>query len=257
MSATPHTAAPTSARRLTVAERARTIVASAAELRVGSVNPIHDVGRHAVAPDGSLLFVVPPEPSAGIVALARTFKPQLLTAVATDVGSVAQPDRIRGRLTIVGRLALAPATLAEQVADHLVRAEDQPLDPSATIVRLVPTRIALAWLCEPLPGAAREVEVPVEEYRSASHDPIMAHEAQWLSHLQKDHPDVLGHLARRAVPGLSASADVRPVVVDRYGLVLRVREHGIVRPVRLGFSNPVRCPCEAKDAFAELLGDVR
>jgi hypothetical protein len=41
---------------------------------------------------------------------------------------------------------------------------------------------------------------------------------------------------------------VRPVVVvDRYRLVLRVREHGIVRPVRLAFTNPVRCPCDAKE----------
>ena len=74
---------------LTAAELARSILAAASGLRLGVLNQGHDVHRHAVAADGSLVFCPPlgtAEPPPALVTITVT---DAASPAATPSGSAA------------------------------------------------------------------------------------------------------------------------------------------------------------------------
>ena len=101
-------------RTLQPAERARTLVATAVDLRIGVMNSRHEIGRHAVTPDGSLLFLAPPD-APGVFQVAPLLPSDAVTATSVDVASVPQHDRIRGTLRLHGQITPAPEEAPE---DH-------------------------------------------------------------------------------------------------------------------------------------------
>ena len=64
---------------------------------------------------------------------------------------------------------------------------------------------------------------------------------------------MLRTLAASACGGLADEIDVRPLGLDRYGLLLRLYADGAHRDVRLPFGRPVTCGCDLREAFGDLL----
>ncbi|MDN5896424.1 MAG: DUF2470 domain-containing protein [Nocardioides sp.] len=235
---------------LTGAERARTMISGATSVRVGVLNMDHDVPRHAVAPDGSVLFMAPPDSPARVFLFAGNLPPQTVDLTVQDVAHVPQADRVRGSLVLQGTLGPATDDLPGELRAHLCGPEPTRFDTSSPVLRLVPTRVWLRWSCElDRPGGSRSIDVPCEEYRAASADPLFDQEMPLLPHLFDDHPDLLRALAERADPVLGPVAQARPIVLDRYGIVLRLYVDGTHHDRRIRFRQPAGCGCELQHEF--------
>lgn len=236
---------------LTAAARARTIVAATTSLQVGILNQTTSVQRHAVTTDGTILFVPDPAAPERIFAVARNLPSQTVHASAQDLAPVARADRVRGSVLLTGRLGLHDGDLPPGARERLVGPAGDP--DAGPVLALRPTRVALTWRCEVSDGAPRAVDIPGEEYRSAQPDPLLTHESEWLSHLHKDHAEVVRALAAAAAGGLADDVVVHPLCLDRYGVVLRLLDDAGHRDVRLAFPRPVACGCEVHAAFTDLL----
>lgn len=234
---------PASVPTLSPAERARTVVATASTLRVHAGTVSLDVHRHAVVPDGTVLFAAPPDLAGSLAGTA--------TATAIDVATVPQADRVRGRVTLVGPVHEATGPLPVGLREHLTGSE-QPV-PSTRVLRLVPARIGLTWNCERAVGEPETQRVEVDAYRAAAVDPLLGYEAEWLPHLQADHPGVLAAIATHELGVPVPVQDVRALAIDRYGLVLRVTDDGCRRDLRIAFDRTVTCGCDVREAFGAML----
>jgi len=244
---------PVARSALAPAERARTLVAGAVELRVGVLNMTHEVNRHAVGSDGSVLFIAPPDSPGAVFRVAPRLRPQIVTVTTVDVASVPQHDRIRGSLRLTGPVRPTDEPLPAGVRTHLAGPDPRDFDTAGPVLRLQPTRVSLSWHCEGAPDGSDLVEIAAEEYREAFPDPLTEYETQWLPHLQLDHSELLRTLAAHVCGELDGSVDVRPLALDRYGLVLRLYQPDSHRDVRLPFARQVLCGCEIRDAFNDLL----
>lgn len=230
---------------LTAAERARSIVATSSTLRVASPELTLDVHRHGVVPDGSILFQAPGD-------FAAKLGQYRVSATAVDVATVPQADRIRGEVTLTGPIYDVVEPLPAGMRLHLT-GSDEP-DDSTQLVRLVPDRITLTWRCEVGADAPVARPVALEEYRAAFPDPLLGYEAEWLPHLQADHGDMLAGLARHELGWDEDPEEVRALGIDRYGLVLRVRDCGVSLDLRIAFDSTVTCGCDVREAFTTLVG---
>lgn len=235
---------------LTAAERARTILATSGDVQVSLLGTTSDLARHVVTPDGSLLLLAPARAS-GLFGVASRSSADLVTVEATDVVSVPQPDRVRGRLRLLGSLDTRGGPWSGDVVDHLRGPEPEPVGPvePVEVVRFVPTGVSLDW-----PRQERWVGVDLDSYRVADHDPLADLEHTWLPHLEQGHAALLRALAARACPGLAPSVSVHALGLDRFGLTLRLYAPGRSTDVRLPFADgPVRCGCGVRTALDALL----
>lgn len=231
----------------TAAERTRTILAMTSDLRVGVLNLAVDVPRHAMTGHGDLLFSPGSEAPEGVFTVAPNLPPQTVQVTAADLAPIAHPDRVRGLVQMTGKLSVNRAALPAGALDRLLPPGADPR--GETVLRFVPTRISLTRSCE---GAREPMPVEVESYRGAFPDPLAELEANWLNHMHRDHAQALQALARHAAPGLLPDT-VRPMALDRHGLVLRLTADEREHDVRVDFAAPVRCGCEVREAFAEVL----
>ncbi|KRF13898.1 hypothetical protein ASG90_13850 [Nocardioides sp. Soil797] len=240
---------------LTAAERARTLIAGSTSLRIGILNLTSPIERHAVLDDGSVLFVPSEDATERVFAVGRNLPPMTVQLTAWDVGAVAGPDRIRGSLTLSGKLAHYGGELPAGVRAHLAHhAEDADTGP-VLVVR--PARAALSWHCEASPTARqRSVDIAAADYRAAQPDPLLPHESEWLTHMQRDHPDVVRALAHHVLGDVGAQASAHPLCLDRFGVVVRVQEAGGHRDGRVDFARPLVCGCELHEAILDLLHRV-
>lgn len=231
---------------LTPAERVRTMLAISGDLGLQGPAAGHDripVPRHVVLPDGSLLLAAVPGVGVG----------DLVTMVGHDVASVPQPARVRGALRMRGVMAPWTGPRSAGVLAHLAGpVADGEESSQVEVACLRPVSVELDWRCEGTPEGWQVVGL--DDYRAAGPDPLVADEHRWLPHLQRDHGDAVRRLALRALPALDAATVVRPLVLDRAGLVLRVYSAGGHHDTRLAFPAPASCACAVRDAFGELLG---
>lgn len=231
---------------LSPAERARTIIATSTTLRVASPELTLEIHRHGVVPDGSILFQAP-----------GSYREQLgagqhrVTATAVDVATVPQADRVRGEVILSGPIYDVVEPLPAGMRLHLT-GSDEPSEDTQ-LVRLVPDTVALRWRCEVKDDEPVARQVALEDYRCAFPDPLLGYEAEWLPHLQADHRDVLTGLARYELGWEDKPEDVRALGIDRYGLVLRVRDCGVSLDLRIPFDSTVTCGCDVREAFGALL----
>ncbi|WP_110208067.1 DUF2470 domain-containing protein [Nocardioides daejeonensis] len=234
---------------LTPAERVRSILATTSDLRVGVLNMAVDVPRHALAADGSLLFLPGSESPERVFAVAPNLPAQTVQVTANDLAPVAHPDRVRGLVQMTGKLGVFGNPLPAGAREHLAG----PNEPVAgePVLRFVPQRIALTWHCETA-GEAKPVEVALDDYRNSFPDPLVGLEDDWLNHMHRDHAHALAALARYVAPSVNPTA-LRPMQLDRYGLVLRLEDGAERHDVRVPFRHPVRCGCEVREAFADVL----
>ncbi len=142
---------------LTAVERARTILATSGDVQVSLIGTT----SHVVTPDGSLLLLAPARAS-GLFGVASRLAADLVTVEATDVVSVPQPDRVRGRLRLLGSLDTRGGPWSGDVVDYLRGPEPGPVEPiePVEVVRFVPTGVSLDW-----PRQERWVGVDLDSYR--------------------------------------------------------------------------------------------
>ncbi|MFF7458903.1 DUF2470 domain-containing protein [Kitasatospora sp. NPDC008115] len=221
----PH---PHDAETATAAEAAATPEPSAAE-RIGSLltatssvvlragGEQHELTT-PVSVHGSRLRLRAPLDAPLTVAAAREQDGLPVVLDLTDIAPVAVRDRVRGRLTLAGRLHLA----------HLAD------DGLSVHLRL---DVAHAVLSTPYGTTA----ITGDDLAAAAPDPLARFEAGLLTHLADDHPDALTMLTRLLDPALLVEFPaVRPLALDRYGLVLRLDHPHGHRDVRLVFLEPAR-----------------
>ncbi|MFT4624494.1 MAG: putative heme iron utilization protein [Myxococcota bacterium] len=105
-------------------------------------------------------------------------------------------------------------------------------------------------------GFGRMSWVDGEAWRGAAPDPLDAHAARIIAHMNDDHADAL----RAYAAAFSTAGKVEDVVltaVDRYGFEMSVAVGRGRRPVRVAFDAEVRTVAEARAAFVELVGRAR
>ncbi|MGW7581837.1 DUF2470 domain-containing protein [Kitasatospora sp. NPDC054768] len=136
----------------------------------------------------------------------------------TDIAPVAVRDRVRARLTLAGRL-------------HLAHLADDGLGVHLRV------DVAHAVLATPYGTGA----ITAADLALAGPDPLARHEAALLTHFADDHAEALDVLTRLLDPAvLTHDPEVRPLALDRYGLVLRLDHPHGHRDVRLVFPEPAR-----------------
>lgn len=230
---------------LSAAERVRSMLAVSGDLLLQGPGPAaaEAVPRHVVLPDGTLLLAATPAVGVG----------DLVTLLGTDVASVPQPDRVRGRFRIRGVVAPWTGPRPQGIVDHLAGPDP---DAAGDLVCLRPVSLELDWRCERPAGSAAEGwrVVELQAYRAAAPDALVADEHTWLPHLQRDHAVAVDLLARRAGARPGPGVAVRALGLDRAGLVLRVYAGGGHRDLRLPFPAPAQCACAVREVFGELLG---
>ncbi|MET8539423.1 DUF2470 domain-containing protein [Kitasatospora sp. NPDC004799] len=149
----------------------------------------------------------------------------------TDVAPVAVRDRVRARLTLAGRL-------------HLAHLADDGLGVHLRV------DVAHAVLATPYGTGA----ITAGDLALASPDPLARHEAALLTHFADDHAEALDVLTRLLDPAvLTHDPEVRPLALDRYGLVLRLDHPHGHRDVRLVFPEPARDTDDFGHRMHELL----
>lgn len=200
-----------------------------------------EVVRHVVAVDGSVVLVVG-EDSALVDRIAHGRQAALPVQLrAVDVAPVALPERVRGTVAIAGRLRLLDEVVPEEVLAHL--RGPGGVWGQRPVLRLMPRRV-VAHL--PQPGVKQTTsEIDLEAWSTARTDPLVGFAEEWVQHVDTAHRDVLAAL-------IGSTADrVRPVSIDRHGIVLRV--DAPARHVRIDFDRPASCGCDVSEAVDDLL----
>ncbi|KUL31084.1 DUF2470 domain-containing protein [Streptomyces regalis] len=213
----------------TPAERARSVLAAAGSLTVTTQGQrIELIGLHTVDAAARLLLHNPPD---GQLAAELAVAPHgdLAALVEfTDIAPVSVRERVRARLTLGGRLsALGPKTLVFHPARAVLKQ-----DGGTTSIGL-------------------------DELTLAAPDLLATHEAEMLARLDAAHTDTVAPLARLlpAREQLGATG-VRPLRLDRHGLVLRLETPDSHHDVRLPFATPATHPGDAVRQIHALLAEA-
>lgn len=199
----------TPAARPTDAERVRSILTAAHSLTLLTDGRSTEVRHLDGADPMGRLHIHPAEPGGEF-----EHRPAIRLEF-TDVAPTPVRDRVRARVTVLGRL-LTPFDDegAESTCMEFGRAMLETSD-GITFVGL-------------------------DELDAARPDPLAPYEAGMLTHLLDDHAELLTLLLRLVRP--LPTGTVRralPVALDRYGITLRLEEQRGHRDVRLPFPSPV------------------
>jgi hypothetical protein len=254
------TEAPISIRRPPApnpAERAKTIATrnGPATLMPAVENADSDTERvvpamHHVHVSGSVTILLPDEHHL-VEATRQTERGELAVMFElTDQAPVALREPIRGLLWITGWLrALGDVSArARAISIAETRPDHRLLDVGhgLTLLRLTPASLVLA-------DAEGTHSLRPHMFSAATPDPFHDYEAKWLRHLENDHADVVGQLAKHLPPELHGGR-IRPLSLDRYGIRLRVEADTGDHDVRLAFSRPVDGPPQLATELRRLVG---
>ncbi|MFD3327742.1 DUF2470 domain-containing protein [Streptomyces sp. NPDC058701] len=200
--------------RPTDAERVRSVLAAAHSMTVVTDGFRTEV-RHLDGTDVlGRLHLHPAAPAAGSP-LAHRERPAIRLEF-TDIAPTPVRDRVRARVTLLGRL-LTPYAEAGT--------------GDSTCVEY--GRVIL----ETADGFSR---IDLDELDRACPDPLAPYEAGMLTHLLDDHPDLVTLLLRLVEPLPTAAVRrALPVAMDRYGITLRLEERRRHHDVRLAFPSPL------------------
>lgn len=235
------------------AERAKTVAArpAAANLTCGDIaGRVAPVLVHAHA-SGEVMMVLPSDgPVVDSVMKARQGRAGALVELA-DHAPLPLRGQVRGLLWITGWLTLLTGERARERALEVSHelADERLLDigHTASVLLLEPVSLTLA----DGEGAA---QIDPADFAAAEPDSFWACESPWLQHLQRQHSDVVGMLARHLPSPLLRSGPVVPLGIDRLGIRLRVEAIEGDRDVRLGFSRSVTTEEELSAEVRRLAG---
>jgi hypothetical protein len=210
------------------AGRLRSMLAAAQSLTLHTTEHRADLaGRHAVTDDGELSIELPADTC---LAQQLVREGELVVMIElTDLAPTRVRDRVRDRATLTGWLTPASAEDGEVLATlDLATAE------------LITRR-----------GA---VQVDPDDFAAARPDPLAELEAELLCHLDDHHPRTV-ELLSRLLPAhrLLGVRVVRPLALDRWGIVLRLEHASRDSDVRLDFLMPLSQPAQLADQVEALL----
>ncbi|MFG2622010.1 DUF2470 domain-containing protein [Streptomyces sp. NPDC048507] len=215
----PATAAPaTPAAEPTAAERVRSALAAAHSMTV-VIDGVHHEVRHL---DGSdvlgRLHLHPAAPAAGQDPAEAPDERPAIRLEFTDIAPTPVRDRVRARVTVLGRL------LTPYADEHSAPGTSTSVEYSQAVL-------------ETSDGTAY---IGLEELDRAWPDPLAPYEAGMLTHLLDDHPELVTLLLRLVRPAPAATVlRALPLALDRYGITLRLEERRGHRDVRLPFPSPL------------------
>ncbi|ARF82107.1 DUF2470 domain-containing protein [Kitasatospora aureofaciens] len=205
----------------TTADRVHSLLSATSSLTVRALGEHHDLDT-PISVHGSRLRLRAPLDAPLTAAAAAAADGLAVVLDVTDVSPVAVRDRIRARLTLAGRL-------------HLAHLADDGLSVHLRV------DVAHAVLATPYGTGA----LTAADLALATPDPLARHEAALLTHLADDHADALELLTGLLDPALlTHHPAVRPLALDRHGLVLRLDHSHGHRDVRLVFPEPA---CDTED----------
>lgn len=167
----------------------------------------------------------------------------MLDLWAWDLCDVPQPDRVRARVHLRGRVRQV------HVVGPLQRYwADEPVACfSPEIITLSVVRAG---------GSRTDMQVvALPEFQAARPDPLAGWERSWIRHLSEHHSDELGRLTERHM-SLVQSDVVRPWRATRSGIAVRVYRANVTNSIPLPFPWQVNCGCEANRAFEQLVGEL-
>lgn len=238
---------PTTTSHVSAAQRARSILAVAQDLWLETdrvdAEPVL-LERHVVLPGGVLLVAAPEGARTG----------EVVTVSVTDVSTVAQPDRVRGHLRLVGTLLPYDGPRAQGLVDHL-RGVD-PEAPEPALARIVPREVRLAAAAAPGQGLAWH-DVEVGDFGRAAPEPFVAQEHRWLPHLQQGHTAAVRALAERVLGDLDDTVRVCALGLDRFGVTLRLYAGAACWDVRCDFVEAVEAGHDVREAVTAVLQESR
>lgn len=221
--------------------RARTVLATSSHVELGVLGQRDVLPAHLVEASGAILMRPGEGPCWDRLDSGEAC-PQL-DLVANDVTSVPQPDRLRARVRMRGRVTLVDAPPNRRVMCHL------RLSPGQSMARFAPDTVILDVSSA---GSRSTVAVPLAAYTKASSDPLAGWEAAWIAHLDAAHNASLRQLAKQEIP-LTDEEAVRALQADSIGLTLRIYRADSQRDLRIDFPAPAGCGCRAVAAFQAMV----
>lgn len=166
------------------------------------------------------------------------------------VAATIDPDPLAGaRITLAGTVqepSGEDAAAAREVYLAAVPAGKYYIDYSDFTVWVL--RVArVRWVG----GYGRMDSATGEDYAAAQPDPIRPHAVGAIAHLNADHADALGDMARK-LGGYPDTTSATCTGIDRYGLDLRVNTERGVAYTRVGYPEPISTATELRGVTKHL-----
>lgn len=168
----------------------------------------------------------------------------------TDYAPIDLRERVRSLIWLNGSAHEVPRDLERDLAIEI--ATEHPsgglldIGHGRSMVRLQVDTAVVA-------SSSGAASVRAADLCNADPDPFWEYESEWIAHLDSDHADVVGQLARRLPPELR-DGRVRPLGLDRFGIRFRVEGTGGDSDVRIPFPRPVNDVVELSRALRNLAG---
>ncbi len=237
------------------AERARTLLALA---RTGVLSTAsRERGGH---PYGSLVTFGIADEGAPVLLISRLAEhtknlegDARCSLLASEASGTGDPLAL-GRVTIVGSCRLVAEAEREATREVFLAR-----NPDAAYY--VDFRDFSLWRLEPeevryIGGYGRMSWVEGEAWRAATEDPIAAHAAHILEHMNADHAEAM-ILYCRAFSRAADTTEARMVSVDRYGFEMSARTEQGPRPIRVAFDETASGPADVRAQMVALVSRAR
>jgi hypothetical protein len=201
-------------------------------------------GGHVVTNQGRMVLVL----SAGPVPCARVWGSpdgSEVTAVhVTDVAPLAVRERVRARVTVMGRSTRPEPAALDDVEIWEVA---NVLHATAALRVFLPEAVVVDHQ-----GAT--TFLTADSWRDARPDVVCTHEAPLLTHLVESHADVLAGLIGLLDRDVVAAADrVVPLALDSRGIVLRAEFPTSHVDLPLWFDRPLQAPSDMRREMRSLI----
>ncbi|WP_119288099.1 DUF2470 domain-containing protein [Streptomyces sp. YIM 130001] len=237
-------AATLSPPELTAPERVRSVLVQAVSLSLGTDSQDYDlIGMHSVGPDGQITLYPKPDTPLALQVAAGPRGGLGAVLEFTDISATALRDRVRARVTLVGRLLVAERGAVAGAADSGPSDDELPGDGLKFEADLVTLTTA-----EGVQG------VDLDAFVRAAPDPLAVEEAAMLTHLAEAHEDMVSGLVSLGGSRLPHGVlRTLPLALDRYGITLRCEYREGHCDLRLPFPDTARDAVEAGEQVRRLL----